>query len=89
VKTIPQSAPHRGKKNSINLKSEVEEGFLRSGTAKGAVPPVGMTDFGSWMKRENPTSSLRIKERIERRRSTDVAVLAHSTGPAVDVRRGV
>jgi hypothetical protein len=37
-----------------NLNSEVEEGFLRSGAAKGAVPPVGMTDFGWWMMQENP-----------------------------------
>jgi hypothetical protein len=27
----------------MNLKSRVEERFLRSGTAKTAVPPVGMT----------------------------------------------
>jgi hypothetical protein len=31
------------------LKSEVGEGFLRSGTAKSAVPPVEMTGFGWWM----------------------------------------
>jgi hypothetical protein len=31
---------------NLSLKSEVEEGFLRSGTAKTAVPPVGLTCFG-------------------------------------------
>jgi hypothetical protein len=33
----------------FSLKSEAEEGFLRSGTAKNAVPPVEMTDFGWWI----------------------------------------
>jgi hypothetical protein len=40
----------------LSLKSEVEEGFLRSGTAKSAVPPVEMTDFAWWMMWEKPTS---------------------------------
>ena len=46
---------------SLNLKSEVGERFiaqkacdgkpyLRSGTAKNAVPAVGMTNFGWWMR---------------------------------------
>jgi hypothetical protein len=30
------------------LEFEVEERFLHSGAAKSAVPPVGMTDVGSW-----------------------------------------
>jgi hypothetical protein len=30
---------------SVILKFEVEEGFLHSGTAKSAVPPVGMTNL--------------------------------------------
>src|SRR5208282_4744853 len=41
----------------LSLNSEVEEGFLHSGTAKSAAPPVGMTIFGWWMKWENPTSA--------------------------------
>ncbi len=36
--------------NTFSLKSEVEEGFLHSGTAKSAVPPVGMTSF--WVVEE-------------------------------------
>jgi hypothetical protein len=30
------------------LKSEVEDGFLHSGTPKTGVPPVGMTNPGWW-----------------------------------------
>jgi hypothetical protein len=43
------------------------EGLLRSGTAKSAVPPVGMTTFGSWMMREYLTSAkLNIPTTIDR-----------------------
>jgi hypothetical protein len=49
------------------LNSEVEEGFLRSGAAKGAVPPVEMTDFGLWIMWEKRTP----------------AKLAHSTRDAL------
>jgi len=47
-----------GEKNlEMSLKSKVEKGFLRSGTAKGAVPPVEMTNLGCGMKWRNPTSA--------------------------------
>jgi hypothetical protein len=32
----------------LALRPEVKEGFLHSGTAKYAVPPVGMTDLMTW-----------------------------------------
>jgi hypothetical protein len=38
------------------LISEAEERFLRSGTAKTAVPPVGMTVSTCGVMRGNPTS---------------------------------
>src|SRR5271157_3775681 len=41
----------------LNLKSEVEEGFLHSGTARTAVPPAGMTSFLWWMRWKDPTSA--------------------------------
>jgi hypothetical protein len=52
----------------FSLKSEIEEGFiaqktcdgkpyLHSGTAKTAVPPVGMTNSRGWRMGENPTSA--------------------------------
>jgi len=44
------AAPSLGKPNLI---SESEEGFLHSGTAYTAVPPVGMTDFGWLLRWEN------------------------------------
>jgi hypothetical protein len=47
----------KGTEYRLNLNSEVEEGFLRSGTAKTAVPPVEMTDFGQWMVWKKPTSA--------------------------------
>jgi len=41
----------------LSLKSEVAEGFLRSGTAESAVPPVEMTISSCAVLRENPTSA--------------------------------
>ena len=46
-----------GGRQALNLKSEVEEGFLRSGTTKSAVPPVEMTNLRWWMMWENPSSA--------------------------------
>jgi len=40
----------------MNSKSEAEEGFLHSGTAKSAVPPVEMTRFGRWIASEKLAS---------------------------------
>jgi hypothetical protein len=42
---------------SLNLKSEVEERFLRSGTAKAAVPTVEMTKLLGALAGQNPTSA--------------------------------
>src|SRR5208337_680819 len=58
------------KNEDWRLKSEVSEGFLRSGTAKNAVPPVGMTNLG-WQKIERrlnivevgPPRSIRLKQK--------------------------
>jgi hypothetical protein len=53
-------------KSPVILKSEVEEGFLHFGTAKTAVPPVGMTMLPRALAGQNPTSakldSVRIRD---------------------------